>query len=74
MLSPKPGVSTMVKAMRTPSSSSSVGGAVDEIPALEEKLGGGVSNVRTNICRLDFDALLDVGRFWDIGVLVIEDL
>ena len=58
MLSPKPGVSTMVRAMRTPSSSSSV--AVVECHAGISKRHVKERRLRTNVDGLDLDTLLNV--------------
>ena len=61
-------MSTIVKEMRTPSSSSSVNRHC-------ERPSGPVVRVElTNIDGLDADALLDVSRVWVIVDLVCNDL
>lgn len=67
ILSPKPGVSTIVKEIRTPSSSSSV--CSNEHLAIREA----ETRVLTDIVRLDPDALFDVSSFWVIVDLVRDD-
>ena len=65
MLSPKPGVSTMVSAMRTPSSSSSE----DRQSAWQRVRKRGSL---TDVDGLDADALLNVGLLRVVRVLVLE--
>ena len=85
MLSPKPGVSTMVSAMRTPSSLSSVKGSRQpwsSTPRIKFEMNGvevleGFKEgkwVRTDVDGLNLDALLDVGHVGVVGHLMGEDL
>lgn len=69
MRSPNPGVSTMVREMRVPSSSSSVYLSMGD-PAIGSGRG---DSRRTDGQGLDLDALLLVGRVGVIAVLVVED-
>ena len=67
MLSPNPGVSTMVRAMRTPSSSSSVH-ARKEMTTRRQLL------LRTDVDRLDPDTFFNVRSLRAVADLVREDL
>jgi hypothetical protein len=69
ILSPNPGVSTIVSAMRTPSSSSSV-----KPGELATRFRPESHDELTDVDWLDFYALFDVGSLWVIRDLVIEDL
>lgn len=69
MLSPKPGVSTIVNEILTPSSSSSAGST-----NVSGHSAGRYNAVRTDCDWLDSDALLDVRGLWIITNLVCDDL
>ena len=65
--SPKPGVSTMVRAMRTPSSSSSVH-TRKEMTTRQQLL------LRTDVDRLDPDTLFDMRSLRAIADFMLQDL
>lgn len=70
--SPKPGVSTIVREMRVPSSSSSVHLSTGVLASIGKK-GGCAGTRRTDGQGLDLDTLLDMGRVRVIAVLMSED-
>ena len=67
-MSPKPGVSTMVRAIRTPSSSSSGYAYIVEREHRRECM-----RIRTDVDGLDLDALLLVRSLWAVRDLVLKD-
>lgn len=69
MLSPNPGVSTMVRAMRTPSSSSSVEDVLVRRVLYKRGL-----ELLTNVDGLNPDAFLDVCGVWVVRNFVRQDL
>jgi hypothetical protein len=70
MLSPKPGVSTTLRAIRTPSSSNSACTYARQ-PGTHHSDSG---STRTDAVGLDADALLNVGVGGVAGLLVAEDV
>lgn len=70
MLSPNPGVSTIVRAMRTPSSSNSTKKKFKS-PWLLKKH---VTRRRTDVHWFDFDSFFHMSCVWVVGNLVREDL
>lgn len=67
ILSPNPGVSTIVREMRTPSSSSSEENGQTRSPQGRDR------RLLTDIDGLDPDALFDVSSIWVIADLVCDD-
>lgn len=69
--SPKPGVSTMVKEIRVPSSSNSSSARCQVMIGNKSRWGDGVYK-HTDCDGLDLDAVLDVSTVGVIGLLVRE--